>query len=137
MLERFHSADDAARAAVSMLRASEPLSQVWRFAIAQLLYDYGSVLRHQGRSAAAAMWRFAPGPTADARVDAALAALAEHLARRDGWTVPQWSLDPALEAMPWWFVSDLRGMHPKALVESPPSFRRRGVFITAGALERV
>jgi hypothetical protein len=40
------------------------------------------------------------------------------------------------DAWPWWFVSDLRGMHPRALVESPSSFRRRGVFITSGALER-
>jgi hypothetical protein len=32
------------------------------------------------------------------------------------------------EAWPWWFVTDLRGLHPRALVESPSSFRRRGVF---------
>jgi hypothetical protein len=70
-------------------------------------------------------------------VDAALAALAEHLGRRDGWPVPAWARDPDREAMPWWFVSDLRGMHPRALVESPSSFRRRGVFITRSALERV
>jgi hypothetical protein len=39
-------------------------------------------------------------------------------------------------AWPWWFVTDLRGLHPRALVESPSSFRRRGVFITSGALDR-
>jgi hypothetical protein len=39
-------------------------------------------------------------------------------------------------AWPWWFVTDLRGLHPRALVESPSSFRRRGVFITDGALSR-
>ena len=31
----------------------------------------------------------------------------------------------------------LRGLHAQALVESPSSFRRRGVFITSGALDRV
>jgi hypothetical protein len=43
----------------------------------------------------------------------------------------------AEQALPWWFVTNLRGLHPRALVESPASFRRRGVFITTDALERV
>jgi hypothetical protein len=38
--------------------------------------------------------------------------------------------------MPWWFVTDFVGLHPRALVESPLSFRKRGVFITSGALSR-
>ena len=59
-----------------------------------------------------------------------------HLARRDGWRVPAWTRDPEREAVPWWFVTDLRGLHPRALVESPSSFRRRGVFITSDALAR-
>jgi hypothetical protein len=70
------------------------------------------------------------------RVDAAFAAMAEYLARRDGWEVPSWARLPGREAWPWWFVTDLRGLHPRALVESSPSFRRRGVFITSGALDR-
>jgi hypothetical protein len=69
-------------------------------------------------------------------VDAAFAAMAEYLARRDGWTVPAWARLPEREAWSWWFVTDLRGLHPQALVESPSSFRRRGVFITSGALQR-
>jgi hypothetical protein len=79
------------------------------------------------------VWR----TTGDARVDAAFAAMAEHLGRRDGWQVPAWTREPQREALPWWFVTELRGLHPRALVESPSSFRRRGVFITRGALERV
>ncbi|WP_225438758.1 hypothetical protein [Candidatus Frankia nodulisporulans] len=55
-------------------------------------------------------------------MDAAFAALGEHLARRDGWPAPQWVRDPALEAMPWWFVTALKGLHPRALVESPCRF---------------
>jgi hypothetical protein len=82
------------------------------------------------------MWAESPRATGDTRVDAAFAAMAEYLARRDEWTVPSWARLPEREAWPWWFVSDLRGMHPRALVESPSSFRRRGVFITSGALER-
>ena len=60
--------------------------------------------------------------------------MAEYLARRDGWEVPSWARLPGREAWPWWFVTDLRGLHPRALAESPSSFRRRGVFITSGAL---
>ena len=91
---------------------------------------------HAGVAAAAGMWAAAPRETGDGRVDAAFAAMAEHLARRDGWIVPTWARLPEREAWPWWFVTDLRGLHPQALVESPSSFRRRGVFITSGALDR-
>jgi hypothetical protein len=103
---------------------------------AQLLDDYTSVLRHEGVPAAARMWRDAPRATGDGRVDAAFAAMAEYLARRDGWAVPSWARLGEREAWPWWFVTDLSGMHARAPVESPSSFRRSGVFITSGALER-
>jgi hypothetical protein len=119
-----------------MLADGERLSRLWRYIFAQLLDDYTSVLRHAGVSAAARMWADVPQATGDGRVDAAFAAMTEYLARRDGWTVPSWARLPEREAWPWWFVTDLRGIHPQALVESPSSFRRRGVFITSGALER-
>jgi hypothetical protein len=133
----FHEVDDAAATAAQMVVDGEPLQRIWRFAIVQMLDDYMSVLRHDGAETAGRMWTTPPASTGDVRVDAALAALAEHLGRRDGWEVPKWTRDPAREALPWWFVTELRGLHPRALVESPSSFRRRGVFITRDALERV
>lgn len=133
----FRNVSDASAAAVKMLNDGEPLSRVWRYVLTQMLDDYESVLRHGDARAAADMWLAPPAETGDVRVDAAFAAMAEHLARRDGWTAPAWASEPHREAMPWWFVTELRGMHPRALVESPSSFRRRGVFITSGALERV
>jgi hypothetical protein len=136
-MRAFETADDAAGAAASMLADGERLSRLWRYVFAQMLDDYTSALRHAGGATAAQMWTDAPRATGDTRVDAALAAMAEYLARRDGWTVPPWARLPEREAWPWWFVSDLRGLHPRALVESPSSFRRRGVFITSGALDRV
>jgi hypothetical protein len=136
-LHSFRAAKDAVAAASAMLASGESLARVWRFALTQMLDDYTSVLRHRGVEAAAAMWRDAPPSTGDVRVDAAFAAMAEYLGRRDGWPVAGWARDPGREAMPWWFVTELRGLHPRALVESPSSFRRRGVFITRGALERV
>ena len=119
-----------------MMEEGERLSRLWRYVFVQMLDDYTSVLRHAGVPAAARMWESAPRSTGDIRVDAAFAAMAEYLARRDGWAVPAWARLPEREAWPWWFVTDLRGLHPRALVESPSSFRRRGVFITSGALDR-
>jgi hypothetical protein len=135
-MRTFVTADEAAGSAAAMLVGGERLSRLWRYVFAQLLDDYTSVLHHKGLTAAARMWDEVPRATGDGRVDAAFAAMAEYLARRDGWTVPLWARLPEREAWPWWFVADLRGLHPRALVESPSSFRRRGVFITSGALER-
>jgi hypothetical protein len=67
---------------------------------------------------------------------AAVAAAREHFARHDGWSTPDRIRDPQLEGVPWWFVTPLRGPHPRALVESPLSLRKRGIFITDGALKR-
>ena len=135
-MQAFETVDQAADSAFAMLQEGERLSRLWRYVFVQMLDDYTSVLRHAGVPAAARMWESAPRSTGDIRVDAAFAAMAEYLARRDGWEVPSWARLPGREAWPWWFVTDLRGLHPRALVESPSSFRRRGVFITSGALDR-
>jgi hypothetical protein len=75
-----------------------------------------------------------PPPTGDARYDALLAALVEHLCTGAGMPAPRWVDDPDRFLEPWWFVSGLRSLHASALVESPISFARRGVFICDGAL---
>jgi hypothetical protein len=63
-------------------------------------------------------------------VDAAFAAMAEYLARTDGWTVPLWARMPEREAWQWWFVTDLCGLHQRPsgvafLVPSPRRLHRR------------
>jgi hypothetical protein len=136
-MRAFETADQAAASAAAMLADGERLSRLWRYVFAQMLDDYTSVLHHSGISAAAQMWSDEPRSTGDSRVDAAFAAMAEYLARRDEWALPSWARLSQREAWPWWFVTDLRGLHAQALVESPSSFRRRGVFITSGALDRV
>lgn len=127
----------AAAEAAQLLAAGDPLSAVWRYAVLQLLDDYTSTVRHDGVDSGARLFQDAPPSTGEPRVDAALAALAEHLARRDGWAVPAWATEPSRETPEWWFVTELVGFHPRALVESPLSFRKRGVFITSDALVRV
>lgn len=128
---------DAARTATAMLAAAEPLPQIWRHVILQTIDDYESENRFHGIEAAAAVFADEPPLTGDDRVDAALAALAEHLARRDGWAVPHWALQEERSTLDWWFVDDLPALQAFALRESPLSFRKRGVFIGDGGLHRV
>lgn len=131
---------DAAGAALladSLLDEGETLQSVWRYVIVQLLDDYSHDLARAGVAVASRRFDREPPATSSAEVDAALAALAEHLARRDNWPLPSWARKPGRYSAKWWFVTPLRGMHPTALQESPPSFRTRGIFITAGALSRV
>jgi hypothetical protein len=130
-------AADAARLAGDLLADGETLQSVWRYVIVQLLDDYTRDLARAGVSVASQRFDREPPPTPAVEVDAALAALAEYLARRDNWPVPSWARKPGRYSGRWWFVTPLRGMHPTALQESPPSFRTRGVFITSGALSRV
>lgn len=132
-----YAVSQSAREASELLRQGKSLSTVWPLAVLQLLDVYESRRRRSGVDVAARAFDAEPDPTGDARVDAALAALAEHLARRDGWAVPAWARDPARVTDDWWFVTELSGMHAWSLRESPLSFRRRGVFIAADGLERV
>ena len=75
-----------------------------------------------------------PPATGDAGYDALLAALVEHLCTGVAMPAPLWVDEPDRFVEPWWFVSGLRSLHASALVESPISFARRGVFICDGAL---
>jgi hypothetical protein len=126
----------AALLADDLLAEGETLQSVWRYVIIQLLDDYSHDLSRDGASVASQRFDREPPPTRSAEVDAALAALAEYLARRDDWPLPSWARKPGRYSARWWFVTPLRWMHPTALQESPPSFRTRGIFITAGALSR-
>jgi hypothetical protein len=127
----------AASLADDLLLEGETLQSVWGYVIVQLLDDYSHDLARAGVSVASQRFSREPPPTRSAEVDAALAALAEYLSRRDNWALPTWARKPGRYSAKWWFVTPLRGMHPTALQESPPSFRTRGIFITASALNRV
>jgi hypothetical protein len=130
------TAAEAARNAADELRTGGGLSGAYR-CLMQLLDDYRRAQRSDGTSVAARLFDDPPAGTGDVRVDAALAGLAEHLARHDGWIPPLWAFDESRYAKPWWFVSGVRSWHAAALVESPLAFRKRGVFLTESALERV
>ena len=74
-----------------------------------------------------------PTSTGDERWDVFLAALAEHLAARDGRATPTWSESRSLRWL--WFPFNTRAARVDAVVHAPAAFRRRGVYVAAQELE--
>ncbi|MBA3421484.1 MAG: hypothetical protein H0U12_06260 [Thermoleophilaceae bacterium] len=77
-----------------------------------------------------------PSPTGAPRYDAYLGALAEHLAAIHGLERPAWTVDPVRFLEAFWFPSEVRGFRALAIAQSPAAFRRRGIFIAQGSLDR-
>jgi hypothetical protein len=75
-----------------------------------------------------------PPPTGDRRFDAFLAALVEYLCAREFGVAPVWVNHPSRFLDQWWFMSGIRSLEANAIVHSPISFKRHGVFITEGSL---
>lgn len=72
----------------------------------------------------------------DSRTDAYLGALAEHVAATRALSAPAWSAEPGrFLARIWW--PRYPGLWARAIVESPAAFRRRGILLGAGMLNRV
>ncbi|WP_166386122.1 hypothetical protein [Catellatospora methionotrophica] len=103
-------------------------SRRWRL-VAEFLEEYGwepSAVRQSMLSAE-------PPGTGDQRWDVFLAALAEHLAARDGRGAPSWGESRSLRSL--WFPFNTRAARVDALVHAPAAFRRRGVYVAAQELE--
>ncbi len=78
-----------------------------------------------------------PEATGDARYDAYLGALAEHLAAAHGLERPGWSTEPVRFLDRFWFVSEVPGFRAVSIAQAPAAFRRRGVFVPERSLHRV
>ena len=91
----------AASLADELLLEGETLQSVWRYVIVQLLDDYSHDLVRHGASVASQRFSREPPPTGSTEVDAALAALAEYLARRDDWPLPSWARKPGRYSARW------------------------------------
>lgn len=74
-----------------------------------------------------------PPSTTDEHWDVFLAALAEHLAARDGRGVEPWAYERRLER--FWFPFNTPSARVDALVHGPASFRSRGTFLAPQNLE--
>lgn len=121
---------DLGREVAEVLAADPPDEDAAR----RLVFDFASVVDGAHLSERQGLLAEAPDPTGDPRFDALLAALAEHLSARHGHPSPAWVEGQERFLHEWWFVSGLRSLHASALVQSPISFARRGVFICDGAL---
>jgi hypothetical protein len=78
-----------------------------------------------------------PDSVGDARMDAWIGAVGEHLAQRWGLRVPPWARRPvhfALETPV--FMPDSPALRGVLIVESPPAFRSRLLFVRAEPLAR-
>lgn len=78
-----------------------------------------------------------PELTGSSPADAYLGALAEHLAATRGLARPAWATEPERFLERFWFQSSVPGFRALAIVQSPAAFRRRGLFVSEGALRRV
>ena len=75
-----------------------------------------------------------PDPTGSQRYDAMLAGVVEYACATHRSLAPNWVNDPQYFLDEFWFVSGMKSLHADAIVHSPISFKRRGVFLTQGAL---
>jgi hypothetical protein len=100
----------------------------WRL-IAEFLEEY----RWESASVRLGLLSEEPADTGDEHWDVFLAALAEHLAARDGSSAPPWAEFRSLRR--FWFPFNTRAARVDAVVHAPAAFRRRGVFVAARELE--
>lgn len=53
-----------------------------------------------------------------------------------GLSRPAWAIEPSRFLDAFWFPSPVPGFRAIAIAQSPAAFRRRGIFIARGSLER-
>ncbi len=110
------------------LRTAETADHRWRL-IAEFLEEY----RHEPVDQRADLLVEEPPSTGDDRWDVFLAALAEHVAVRDGRGVASWAAHRRLAE--FWFPFNTAAARVDAVVHAPASFRSRGIFVSPAELE--
>lgn len=115
-------------ARLGRLLAGADEARRWRL-IAEFLEEYS----WEPSPARVALLAEEPPSTGDERWDVFLAALAEHLAARDGRAAPSWSDSRSLRRL--WFPFNTRAARADAMVHAPAAFRRRGVYVSPQELE--
>ena len=68
--------------------------------------------------------------------DAYLAAAAEELTRMNHFPVPVWVVSDTRKLHRPWFASPLAALRAVLLLESPPAFRARNLFVSENVLTR-
>lgn len=126
--------DSAFQQTLALVSARVRSGEELRFAVREFLDEFALLARDDLRARAIAE---RPEPTGDAHADAYLGALAEHFAVTGGLDRPSWVTEAGRFLDRFWFVSDVVGFRALAIAQSPAAFRRRGIFIAEGALQRV
>ena len=75
-----------------------------------------------------------PPATGEKEFDAYIEALAEHMAFHNNLEPPAWCTEVSQSLTPFWFPRYT--VEERAMTDSPAAFRRRGIFVEKGALER-
>jgi len=114
--------------AVHLGRAGDDERLRWRL-VAEFLEEFG----WEPPGQRLALLTATPGATGDEHWDVFLAALAEHLAARDGRRAPDWVRGRRLRR--FWFPFDTPAARADAIVHAPAAFRSRGIFIAPQELE--
>ena len=70
------------------------------------------------------------------KMDAYLAAVAEHLARRWALDIPPWTANPARTLHEPVFGTSIEALKPMLLAQSPLAFRKRMIFVEHDPLRR-
>lgn len=78
----------------------------------------------------------ANGSPDGAMLDAFLAAVAHDLANKQGWDAPSWTFGESRYLRRPFFPIRAAAFRATLLLESPPPFRARNLFVTANALSR-
>jgi hypothetical protein len=78
-----------------------------------------------------------PESTGEPETDAYLAAMVESLCREVSKNPPVWTESSSTYLPRPWFAAGLESLKAILLAESPVSFRRRNLFVSANALHRV
>jgi hypothetical protein len=99
----------------------------WRL-VAEFLEEY----RWEPVETRFALLESEPAAVGDEHWDVFLAALAEHLAAKDGRGAPLWTEARSLRQ--FWFPFNTRAARVDAVVHAPAAFRRRGVYVSAQEL---
>jgi hypothetical protein len=115
-------------ATLGRLLAGSDETRRWRL-VAEFLEEY----RWEPAGTRLALLSGEPAETGDERWDVFLAALAEHLAARDGSVAPWWVESRSLRR--FWFPFNTPAARVDAVVHAPAAFRRRGVYVAAQELE--
>jgi len=75
-----------------------------------------------------------PDDTGDPRFDALIAGIVEYSCAVNRVAAPRWVQEEKYFLDTFWFVSGLESLHADAIVSSPISCKRRGVFLTQDSL---